>query len=212
MAVYGYHRTSTTEQHLDRGITSIEGYCTKNNIELKKIITDQQTGKNFNRPNYQELKRWINKGDVLIISELDRLGRNKYSTLEELQYYKQLGVRVMILEIPTTLIDYSSLRDDMAAMLMETINNMLIEMYATFAHAEMQKKEKRQREGIQAMKERGEWDKYGRPKAIDFETFKAEYKKVAAGTVKPFECMRKLGMTKPTFYRYKKQFEQQVRE
>ena len=42
-------------------------------------------------------------------------------------------------------------------MMMETINNMLVEMYATFAHAEMQKREKRQREGIASMKERGEW-------------------------------------------------------
>ena len=48
---------------------------------------------------------------------------------------------------------------------METINNMLIELYATMAQAEIEKKEKRQQEGIAAKKARGEWEEYGRPKA-----------------------------------------------
>jgi Site-specific recombinases, DNA invertase Pin homologs len=172
------------------------------------MFTDQQTGKNFNRPDYKAMKRIAkNKGDVIILSELDRLGRNKEDTLKELQHYKSLGVRVMILEIPTTLVDYSKLDNSMATMIMETINNMLIEMYATFAHAEMQKREKRQKEGIQAKKDRGEWGDYGRPKAISFDVFSKEYGKVVAGDLKPFECMKKLGLTKPTFYRYKKEYE-----
>ena len=53
---YGYHRTSTREQHLDRGIKEITTYCEQNNLELEKIFTDQQTGKNFNRLRYQVLK------------------------------------------------------------------------------------------------------------------------------------------------------------
>lgn len=56
MKRYGYHRTSTREQHLDRGIKEITAYCEQNSLELEKIFTDQQTGKNFNRPRYQVLK------------------------------------------------------------------------------------------------------------------------------------------------------------
>ena len=52
MKRYGYHRTSTREQHLDRGVAEINAYCNANNFELEKIFTDQQTGKNFNRPRY----------------------------------------------------------------------------------------------------------------------------------------------------------------
>lgn len=210
--VYGYHRTSTTEQHLDRGIKAIKDYCQEHNILLDEMFCDQQTGKNFNRPDYLAMKRMAkNKGDVIIVSELDRLGRNKLDTLKEIQHFKNLGVRMMILEIPTSLIDYSSLNSDkdkdMASMMMDTINNMLVEMYATFAHAEMQKREKRQREGIASMKERGEWEQYGRPKALDFKLFVKAYKDVVEGKLKPFECMKQLGMTKPSFYRYKKQYE-----
>lgn len=50
MKRYGYHRTSTREQHLDRGIAEITAYCENNDLSLEKIYTDQQTGKNFNRP------------------------------------------------------------------------------------------------------------------------------------------------------------------
>jgi len=211
MSIYGYHRTSTNEQHLDRGIKAITDFCEKNNLTLDEIFTDQQTGKNFNRPDYQVLKRMAKKqGDIIIISELDRLGRNKEDTLKELQHFKNLGVRLMILEIPTTLVDYSAMDNTMANMIMQTINNMLIEMYATFAHAEMLKRDKRQREGIQAMKERGEWHKYGRPEAIDFKKFSTEYKKVVDGTLRPFECMRLLGMKKATFYKYVRKYKANI--
>lgn len=205
MKIYGYHRTSTREQHLDRGITEITNYCNQNELPLEKIFTDQQTGKNFNRPRYQVLKEDVLRpNDELIVTEVDRLGRNKQETLKELQYYKDKGVRVKILELPTTLIDLSKMDNSMARMIMETINNMLIEMYAAMAQAEMEKKEKRQREGIQAKKDRGEWNDYGRPAVMSVEEFRIEYQKVLEKELRPFELMKQLGMSKTTFYRYVK--------
>ncbi|EHO17621.1 hypothetical protein HMPREF9623_00475 [Stomatobaculum longum] len=155
MKYVAYHRTSTKEQHLDRGITEIKKYCDENGISLykDKIYTDQQTGKNFNRPRYIMLKDEIlESGDVLIVTELDRLGRNKEATLKELQFFKDNGIRVMVLELPTTLIDLSTMENSMARMMLETINNMMIELYASMAQAEIEKKEKRQREGIEQKK------------------------------------------------------------
>ena len=176
MKRYGYHRTSTREQHLDRGIAEITAYCEQNQLELERIFTDQQTGKNFNRPRYQVLKEDVlRSGDELIITEVDRLGRNKRDTLKELQYFRDHNIRVKILELPTTLIDISKLDNTMAHMLMETVNNMLIELYAAMAQAEIEKKEKRQREGIEAKKARGDWDDYGRPSVIDIEDFKIHW-------------------------------------
>lgn len=206
MKYVAYHRTSTKEQHLDRGITEILNYCRDNNIPLykDKVYTDQQTGKNFQRPRYQMIKEEIlESGDTLIVTELDRLGRNKNATLQELRYYSDNGIRVMILEIPTTLQDLTKFDNQMAVMVMETINNMLIELYAAMAQAEIEKKEKRQREGIQAKKERGEWNDYGRPRKMDLEEFRKEYQSVINNELRPFELMNKLGLTKPTFYRYK---------
>lgn len=203
MKRYGYHRTSTREQHLDRGIAEISAYCLANNLELEKIFTDQQTGKNFIRPRYLIMKEDVLRpGDELIITEVDRLGRNKQDTLGELQYYRDKGIRVKILELPTTLIDLSKMDNSMARMVLETINNMLIELYAAMAQAEIEKKEKRQREGLESKKARGEWDDYGRPAVMPVEAFAKEYEKVMSGELRPFQLMHQLGMSKASFYRY----------
>lgn len=204
--IYGYHRTSTTDQHLDRGITEIETFCKNNNMILEKIYTDQQTGKNFNRPRYQVLKEDILRaGDILIVTELDRLGRNKQDTLKELQYFKDKDIRVMILEIPTTTQDLSSLDNSMAKMIMETINNMLIELYATMAQAEIEKKEKRQQEGIAAKKARGEWADYGRPKAQKPNNWNEVIELWKSGEITAVKAMELTGLKKTTFYKLLKQ-------
>ena len=207
MAYYGYHRVSTKNQHEDRGITEIEAFCKQKNITLSSdIFCDKQTGKNFNRPEYQFIRGRIQRGDTLIITEMDRLGRNKAEILKELQYFRGKGVYVIILEIPTTQQDYSNLGNEMSKLIMEAINNMLIEMYAVFAQVEIQKKEKRQREGIAAKKLRGEWDDYGRPAARDYKAFAAAYAQVEQNRIKPTELRRELGLSHSTFYRYRDRY------
>ena len=207
MAYYGYHRVSTKNQHEDRGVVEIEAFCKQKNITLSSdIFCDKQTGKNFNRPEYQFIRGRIQPGDTLIITEMDRLGRNKAEILKELQFFRDRGVYVIILEIPTTQQDYSHLESSMAKMMMETINNMLIEMYAVFAQLEIEKKEKRQRDGIATKKARGEWDDYGRPAAIDYKLFSAAYARVVNGQIGPTELRRELDLSHSTFYRYRARY------
>lgn len=209
MAYYGYHRVSTKEQHEDRGVFELEAFCKEKNISLVgSVFCDKQTGKNFNRPEYQFIRNRIQPGDTLIITEMDRLGRNRAEILKELQFFKERGVYVIILEIPTTTNqDYSHMEDGMARMMMEAINNMLIEMYAVFAQVEIEKKEKRQKEGIATKKLRGEWDDYGRPAAMDYKLFAAAYARVQNGEIKPTELRRELGLSHSTFYRYRAQYQ-----
>ena len=205
MKRYGYHRTSTCEQHLERGIIEISKYCEDNELELEKIFCDQHTGKNFNRPRYLILKEDVlREGDELIITEVDRLGRNKQEILRELRYFSAMKIRIKILELPTTLIDLSSMDNSMARMIIETINNMLIELYAAMAQAEIEKKEKRQREGIEAKKLRGEWENYGRPACISLEDFRVGYFRVMSNELRPYQLMRELGISKSSYYRYVK--------
>lgn len=202
--IYGYHRTSTAEQHLDRGVHEITAFCQQNGLKLEKIFTDQQTGKNFNRPRYTVLRDDVLKsGDTLIVSELDRLGRNRKETMKELQAFKDRNIRVMVLELPTTLMDLSSMNNEMAAMMLDCINNMMLDLYASMAQSEIEKKEKRQREGIAAKKLRGEWDDYGRPRAVPLEEFRRQYAKVLSGELRPTEVMRNMDITKSTYYRYR---------
>lgn len=203
---YGYHRTSTKEQHLDRGLAEIEKFCSNNNYKLEKIYTDQLTGKSFNRPRYQVMKEDVlREGDILIVTEIDRFGRNKVEILKELRYFQDKGVRVMILELPTTTQDLSALDKTMAKMIMETINNMLIELYATMAQAEIEKKEKRQREGIETKKARGEWEEYGRPKAQKPSNWEEVIAQWESGEITAVKAMELTGTKKTTFYKLLKQ-------
>ena len=125
MAYYGYHRISTKEQHLDRGIIEIKRFCENQKIKLESIFTDKITGKNFDRPRYTVLVEDVLRvGDTLIITELDRLGRNKQEILKQLRFLEEKGVRVMVLELPTTLFDLSQMENNLAKMMIETINNV----------------------------------------------------------------------------------------
>lgn len=111
-----------------------------------------------------------------------------------------------VLELPTTLMDLSVMDNAMARMMLETINNMMLELYASMAQAELEKKEKRQREGIEAKKLRGEWDDYGRPSVMKQETFDENFQSVVSGETTPTQLRKNLGMTHSTFYRYRKTF------
>ena len=88
MAYYGYHRISTKEQHLDRGIIEIKRFCENQKIKLESIFTDKITGKNFDRPRYTVLVEDVLRvGDTLIITELDRLVRNNANSARTVRLF-----------------------------------------------------------------------------------------------------------------------------
>ena len=164
---YGYARISTSKQITDRQVDTLEKY------NLDKIYTDVVTGSNFDRPNYKKLTEEIlREGDELFIKEVDRLGRNKRENLEELRKLKERGIIIRILEIPTTLMIAND-ETDQNKLMIEMMNNMLIEMYATFAELELQKIRTRTREALAAKKKKGE--PLGRPKIQMPKNFKKVY-------------------------------------
>lgn len=205
---YGYHRVSDKyRQHLDRGVESIERFCAERGYPLVRVYTDKMSGKKMDRPRYTVLKEDVLRtGDTLILHELDRLARNKKAIAQELMDLEKMGVRVMILNIPTTLIDLSNIPDGMYKTVVETINHMVIEIYSMQAQTELELKEKRQREGIEAMRSRGEWDRYGKPRKMGKEAFASQYERVLRGEIKTMELMRELGLNQNTFFRYIREY------
>ena len=204
--IYGYHRTSTKQQHLDRGVLEIEKFCNEHNIKLERVFVDQQTGKNFDRMRYKVLTEDVlRKGDILIVSEIDRLGRNKQETMKQIQLLRDKGVRLMVLELPTTLMDFSDLGNEMASMMFECINNMMLELYSAMAQAEVEKKEKRQREGIDAKKARGEWSDYGRPRIEKPSNWDEVISQWEKGEITAVMAMKLTNLKKSTFYKFLKE-------
>ena len=99
----GYARVSSREQNLDRQVIALKQF-----VPEEMIVTDKASGKDFNRPGYQSLKVGIGKlvkGDTLYIKSLDRLSRNKDDAKKELKYFSEIGVRIKILDIPSTMIN-----------------------------------------------------------------------------------------------------------
>lgn len=187
----GYCRVSTNEQNLDRQIESLKDYG------CEKIYCDKATGKNFNRPEYIKLKDAIRPGDTLVVHEFDRLGRNKRLTLKEIQYFKDNQVRLIALNLPTTQLDTSD------NLMLDTINNIVIELYTMMAQDEVEKREKRQQEGIRIALEKGV--KFGRRKIEypkEWEGIMGLVENKAISNVKAIEM---LGLKKTTYYKLLKE-------
>lgn len=190
--VYGYARVSTREQNLDRQIAALRQYVT----DERDIITDKESGKDFDRTGYQYLReRLIRPGDTLIVKSLDRLGRNKEQVMEELRHFRADGVRVKILDLPTTMIDLPDGQD----WIVEMVNNILIEVLASIAEQERLTIRQRQAEGIAEAKKQGRL--LGRKKT----ELPAEWKLVTglwkSGSITAVQAMDRLGLKKSTFYR-----------
>ena len=154
--IYGYARVSTREQNLDRQIIALQQY----GISDRDIVTDKESGKTLERDGYTFLKnRLLRDGDVLVVKSLDRLSRNKNHIKQELEYFKSRNIRVMVLDIQTTLIDPPEGQE----WIIEMINTILIEVLASMAEQERLTTHARQQKGIAAAKVKGK--NLGRPKA-----------------------------------------------
>ncbi|HCS10979.1 MAG TPA: resolvase [Clostridiales bacterium] len=199
MRVYGYARVSTKEQNLDRQIIELSKY-----VDEKYIFKDKRSGKDTDRVEYQLLRKVAQKGDVIYIHSLDRLGRNKQQIKEELEYYKVEGVRIKILDIPTTMMDIQEGQE----WLIDMINNLLLEVLSTMAEQERIKIRERQAQGIAAYKAKNNGKGAGRPKIEYPDNFKEINKKWKAGELTAVKAMEILGLKKNTFYRLVKEYEE----
>ena len=206
---YGYHRISSSSQCEDRGILLINSFCKERGITLAhEVFVDKISGKIFDRPHYNTLKECILRpNDTIIFAELDRMGRDYCMLAKEMAFYRENNIRVMILEIPTTTIDID-FESPMHKMLFDCIQNLTLDLLSVFADIETRKRTERQRTGLLAMKERGDWDKMGRPHACEWDRFTETFERVLQGALKPFDAIRELEISVPTYYRYKKQYEQ----
>ena len=193
--IYGYARVSSREQNEDRQVESL----TSSGVPRNNIFTDKCSGKDTEREAYQYLKRQIlRKGDTLVIKELDRLSRNKADIKRELEYFRENDIRIKILDIPTTLGDFT----DEQKWVMEMINNILIEVLGSIAEAERMKIRQRQAEGIRSAKQKGVH--MGRPKAVKPDNWDSVMEKVSKGIIRPVDAMKEMGISKSSYYHLRK--------
>nr|WP_317362427.1 recombinase family protein [uncultured Blautia sp.] len=192
---WGYARISSMTQHEDRQIKKLKEF----GVEERNIIVDKESGKNLERDGYQLLKtKLLRAGDTLVIKELDRLGRKKSDIKRELEEFKAMNIRVKILDIPTTLVDFK----EETQWIQEMITNILIEVLGGFAEEERKKILKRQREGIDVALEKGV--KFGRPQVQVPEDWERVIALVENKEITSVEAMSLLNLKKTTYYKLRK--------
>lgn len=187
---FGYARVSSTEQNLDRQIEALIQY----GIDERDIITDKQSGKDFQRSGYLALKnQMLRPGDTLVIKEMDRLGRDYEAIKNEWQELQRMGVDIVIIDTP---ILNTKEKSDLEKSL---ICNIVFELLAYTAEKERRKIRARQAEGIKiAMKNGAE---FGRPKIEPPSGFEQVCRSWLEGNITAVAAMKKLGLKKTTFYK-----------
>lgn len=195
---YFYARVSSEKQNLDRQIESARMYK-----EIDEIFKDKQSGKDFNRDDYQKMKEILQPGDEVVVHSLDRLGRNKEMIKEELAWFKACGVVVRILDVPTTLIEYP----DGQEWVMDMVNNILIEVLGSFAEQERENIRKRQAEGIAAMSVDSKGRRVSKKTGGHFgpaekrpENFVEVYERQRRGEIKLVEALKLTGIGRTKWY------------
>jgi len=194
---YGYARVSTTDQNLDRQIIQL----TEFGVDERNIITDKKSGKDFDREGYKLLSNiLLREGDTLVISSVDRLGRNKKEIKSELESLQKRDIQLRILDLPTTLIEFP----EDQRWIQEMVNNILLEVYTAIAEDERSRILERQKEGIDAAKRKGKY--LGRPRISFPENWEDVYTRWINKEITAKAAMEMLSLKRTTFYSLVKKF------
>lgn len=186
--IYGYIRVSSTDQNEDRQLRAMD----EKSVPPKNIYIDKQSGKDFQRPQYQSLIRRLRPGDLLYILSIDRLGRNYKEIQNQWRVLtKEKEVDVCVIDMP--LLDTRNGKDLMGAF----IADLVLQILSFVAQNERENIRKRQAQGIAAAKARGV--RFGRPPRPLPENYHSAYLRWKAGAISGTAAAQECGMPLSTF-------------
>lgn len=198
--VYGYVRVSTKEQNEGRQLEEMR----KLGIPEERIFIDKQSGKDFNRAEYQTLKRMLkdSPNSILVILSIDRLGRNYEEIVKEWQELTtECKSDIKVIDMP--LLDTTQYKDTLG----NFISNLILQVLSFVAEQERTNTRKRQEQGIALAKAEGKH--LGRPKAEITDQYIIEYTKWKNGEQTATQAMKNANTKRNTFYNLAKLMEVQ---
>lgn len=140
MSKIGYARVSSKEQNLDRQLEALQS--------VSKVFSDKASGQSTERPQLQAMLNYLREGDIVIVTELDRLGRNNKDLTEIMNAIQQKGATLEVLNLPSM----NGIEDEN---LRRLINNLVVELYKYQAESERKRIKERQAQGIELAKKKG---------------------------------------------------------
>lgn len=191
MATYGYVRVSSRDQCEDRQLIEMN----KLNIPAENIFIDKQSGKDFNRPRYNDLMAVLQAGDLLYILSIDRLGRNYDDILKQWRLItKEMGVDIVVLDMPMLDTRKSHEGDLMGTV----IADVVLQLLSFVAEKEYHSIRERQAAGIKAARDKGV--KFGRSKIAAPENFPVLVKEWERGRLLFADLLKLTGFKEATFF------------
>ena len=191
LQTYGYVRVSTRDQNEARQLIAMKEF----GISADHIFLDKQSGKDFNRAQYQALIHMLQPGDVLVVKSIDRLGRNYEDILEQWRAItKDRQAAIVVLDMP--LLDTRQGRDLTGTL----IADIVLQLLSYVAQTEREFIRQRQAEGIAAAKARGQ--RFGRPRKECGDAFEVCAALWRAGEITAEEASRRLGVCRNTFLKW----------
>ncbi len=191
MAKIGYARVSSKEQHLDRQLAALK--------DVDKLFTDKLSGANTNRPELQKMLAYIREGDIVMVTELDRLGRNNQDLTQIMNTIQNKGATLDVLNLPSM----TGIADPNLRQLM---TNLIIELYKYQAESERKRIIERQQQGIALAKRQGKYHGRKPQYAKDDPRLQHAFKLYQAG-MSDVDVARNTGIKRTTFIRYRKKFD-----
>ncbi len=192
--VYGYARVSTADQNIARQLAALS----EKKIPAAHIFIDHQSGKDFNRPQYQKLVRKLQAGDLLYVLSIDRLGRNYDEIQQQWRLLvREIGIDVCVIDMP--LLDTRRSKD----LLGTFVADLVLQVLSFAAHHERDSIRKRQAEGIAAAKAKGVH--MGRPRIEPPPDFPEIIQALEKKEISLPEALERCGMREATFFRRRRE-------
>lgn len=187
--IFGYARVSSKEQNEERQLVAFKDY----GINERDIYVDKQSGKDFDRKQYNVLKNVLRENDLLVIKSIDRLGRNYNMIIEEWKdITKNIKADILVIDMP--LLDTRQNKD----LLGTFINDLVLQILSYVAEQERRFIKQRQKEGINNAMSNG--IKFGRPKIEKPANFDYVIDLWKNKKIKSKEAMEMLNLKPNTFY------------
>jgi len=187
--IFGYARVSSKEQNEERQIVAFKNY----GIDERDIYIDKQSGKDFDREQYNILKHILRENDILVIKSIDRLGRNYNMIIDEWQdITKNIKADIVVIDMP--LLDTTKNKD----LLGTFISDLILQILSYVAEQERTFIKQRQKEGISTAMNKG--IKFGRPTIEKPQNYDIVVSKWKNKEIRTKEAIEQLGLKPSTFY------------
>ncbi|KGH62738.1 Pin-related site-specific recombinase/DNA invertase [Oenococcus oeni S13] len=190
MTKIGYARVSSKEQHLDRQLAALK--------DVDKLFTDKLSGANTQRPALQKLLTYIRDGDIVLVTELDRLGRNNQDLTKIMNTIQAKGATLDVLNLPSM----TGIADPNLRQLM---TNLIIELYKYQAESERKRIIDRQQQGIALAKQQGKYHGRRPQYTQDDPRLQHAFQLYQTG-MSDADIARTTGIKRTTFIRYRKKY------